>query len=134
MNEMSSGDVGVLRTRGMKVLHGARVPEAADFEPVKAAPPRERKVAAKPGEKRESTDKAWPGGLAGWVLGLMARREGLKEARHLRILETHALGGRRQLMLVVCDGERFLVGSGSDRVDTIVRIGEAAKPMEAPCL
>ncbi len=131
MHEMSSGEMGVLRTRGMKVLHGARVAEA---EPAQAAAPRERKSMVRPAETRERTDKAWPGGLAGWVLGLMARREGLKEARHLRVLETQALGGRRELMLVVCDGERFLVGGGSDRVDTIVRIGEAAKPVEAPCL
>ena len=133
MNEMmGSGDVGVLRTRGMKVLHGARVAEqAAEVEP---GPRQQGKGAAKPAARRVATDKTRPGGLAGWVLGLMARREGLKEARHLRVLETQALGGRRELMLVVCDGERFLVGGGSDRVDTIVRIGEAAKPVEAPCL
>ncbi len=131
MHEMSNGEMGVLRTRGMKVLHGARVAEA---EPAETPAPRERKATPKPVARPERTDKAGPGGLAGWVMGLMARREGLKEARHLRVLETHALGGRRQLMLVLCDGERFLVGSGSDRVDTIVRIGEAVKAAEAPCL
>lgn len=134
MTEMSNGEIGVLRTRGMKVLNGARFAEiASDFEPVKAPASRERKAAL----ARPAPAQSGPGGLAGWVVGLMARREGLKEARHLRVLETQELGGRRQLMLVVCDGERFLVGSGADRVDTIVRIGEAAKPVqpvEAPCV
>lgn len=74
-----------------------------------------------------------PTGLAGWVLGLMDRREGLKAAPHLRVLETLSLGGRRQMMLVVCDGERFLVGAGADRIDTIVAVNPVKKPMEGTC-
>ena len=70
-----------------------------------------------------------PGGLAGWVLGMIRRRNVKTAERHLHIVETLALGGRRQLLLVTCDGERFLVGSGADRVDTIVRVG-AVKPTE----
>jgi flagellar biogenesis protein FliO len=60
----------------------------------------------------------------------MIRERSVKAAeRHLKVVETLALGGRRQLLLVTCDGERFLVGSSADRVESIVRIG-AAKATE----
>ena len=42
--------------------------------------------------------------------------------RHMQIVETLALGPKKQLMLVSCDGERFLVGTGADSVQTIVRV------------
>ena len=72
-----------------------------------------------------------PGGLAGWLLGII-RRQNVKEAeRHLHVIETLALGGRRQLQLITCDGERFLVGSGADRVETIVRVGAAKSTEES---
>lgn len=72
-----------------------------------------------------------PGGLAGWVLGLIRGGEARKTAKHLRVVEHLALGGRRQLTLVVCDGERFLVGGSADGVETIVRVGQG---VEASCL
>jgi flagellar biogenesis protein FliO len=40
----------------------------------------------------------------------------------LRLVETLSLGGKRQLMLVTCGGESFLVGGGMDSVETIVRL------------
>ena len=61
-------------------------------------------------------------GFAGWVRGILDRRQETRAKRHLRVVETLALGGRRQLMLVSCGGERFLVGSGGDRVETIIRV------------
>jgi hypothetical protein len=73
-----------------------------------------------------------PGGLAGWVLGLIRGSETRKTAKHLRVVEHLALGGRRQLTLVVCDGERFLVGGSADGVETIVRVG--TQSVEASCL
>lgn len=61
-------------------------------------------------------------GLAGWVLGqwrgLRSRRE--VHRKQLRLVETLSLGGKRQLMLVTCGGESFLVGGGMDSVETIV--------------
>jgi hypothetical protein len=61
-------------------------------------------------------------GLAGWALGqwrgLRCRRE--VHRRQLRLVETLPLGGKRQLMLVTCGGESFLVGGGMDSVETIV--------------
>jgi flagellar biogenesis protein FliO len=62
-------------------------------------------------------------GLAGWVLGLL-RGLGRREAqvKQMDLIETLALGGKRQLMLVSCGAERFLVGGGPESVETIVRL------------
>src|ERR1700686_1115550 len=51
-------------------------------------------------------------GLAGWVLGLLRGWRGQCEMprKQLRLVETLPLGGKRQLMLVTCAGESFLVG------------------------
>ena len=43
-------------------------------------------------------------------------------ARSMELLETLSLGGKRQLMLVVCDGHRYLVGVGADSVSTITEV------------
>jgi flagellar biogenesis protein FliO len=63
-------------------------------------------------------------GLAGWVLGLLRgwRGERTAQRKQMRVVETLALGGRRQLMLVSCGDEHFLVGGGMDSVETIVRV------------
>jgi hypothetical protein len=37
----------------------------------------------------------------------------------MELVEVLSLGGRRQLMLVVCDGRRFLVGAGGDSVQSV---------------
>jgi flagellar biogenesis protein FliO len=44
----------------------------------------------------------------------------------MQILETLPLGAKKQLLLVGCDGERFLVGTGAEGVQTIVRLGRIA--------
>ena len=47
--------------------------------------------------------------------------------RRLELIETLPLGGKRQLMLVLCDGQRVLVGAGGDGVHSIAEIeGRAA--------
>jgi hypothetical protein len=63
-------------------------------------------------------------GLAGWLIGLLPGWPGqrAKQQRQLRLVETLPLGGKRQLMLVTCGGESFLVGGGMDSVETIVRL------------
>ena len=63
-------------------------------------------------------------GLAGWVFGLLRgwRGERTAQRKQMRVVETLALGGRRQLMLVSCGDEHFLVGGGMDSVETIVRV------------
>ena len=62
-------------------------------------------------------------GLAGWVFDLL-RGLGKRDAhvKQMELVETLALGGKRQLMLVSCGGERFLVGGGPESVETIVRV------------
>lgn len=84
------------------------------------------------GAKQMSQRKAAaePQGLAEWVLGMLRGWRGLHVAqgkqKQLQLVETLPLGGKRQLMLVSCAGERFLVGGGIDSVETIVRV--AAEP------
>jgi hypothetical protein len=69
-------------------------------------------------------------GLAGWVLGqwrgLRSRRE--VHRKQLRLVETLPLGGKRQLMLVTCGGESFLVGGSMDSVETIVPLKNGVSP------
>ena len=64
-------------------------------------------------------------GLAGWLVKAYREyRAGGRSGRrkHMRVVETLALGARQKLVLVTCGGERFLVGTGSDNVSTIVRV------------
>jgi hypothetical protein len=63
-------------------------------------------------------------GFAGWMLSLMKglHVEGQPATKQLHLLETLALGGKRQLMLVSCGDGRFLVGGGIETVETIVQI------------
>jgi flagellar biogenesis protein FliO len=49
----------------------------------------------------------------------------------MRIIETLALGTKKQLLLVSCDGERFLVGTGPDQVQAIVRLGPELETKDA---
>lgn len=73
---------------------------------------------------------SWPGGLAGWLLsrlrGTGTKREASRKQMHL--LETLPLGGKRNLMLVSCAGEMFLVGGSFEGIESIVRVqGEHTK-------
>lgn len=75
-------------------------------------------------------------GLAGWLLALLSRAnatwaQGKPARKHLRVVETMQLGGRRQLTLVSCDGERFLIGSGPDSVQTMTRVRPEAATVAA---
>ena len=80
-------------------------------------------------------------GLAGWLLGLLRGWRGQREMqrKQLRLVETLSLGGKRQVMLVTCAGESFLVGGGMDSVETIVRLkaevslDAAAKSLDGTC-
>ncbi len=69
-------------------------------------------------------------GLAGWVLSLLRGWRGQREMprKQLRLVETLPLGGKRQLMLVTCAGESFLVGGGMESVETIVRLKAEVSP------
>jgi hypothetical protein len=63
-------------------------------------------------------------GIAEWISKLVRSWRGRHDVqrRQIHLLETLALGGKRQLMLVSCDGENFLVGGGPDSIETVVRV------------
>jgi flagellar biogenesis protein FliO len=54
-----------------------------------------------------------------WVrsIGRINRSRG---QRRLELVETLNLGGKRQLMMVACDGRNYLIGMGGDSVQSIV--------------
>jgi len=70
------------------------------------------------------------GGLAVWLLAwfqtpLRAHFAGFgkpRPKRRMELVEMLQLGGKRQLMLVVCDGQRYLVGAGGDSVQSITEM------------
>lgn len=64
------------------------------------------------------------GGLAGWLLDLVRRTGAKREAsrKQMHLLETLPLGGKRNLMLVSCAGEMFLVGGSFEGIESIVRV------------
>ena len=96
------------------------------------------------GMRAESLDEASASevqGLAGWVLRFVYGWRGRQasQQKKLHLVETLPLGGRRQLMLVTCAGESFLVGGSFESVETIVRVkteatlGFAADRLDETC-
>jgi flagellar biogenesis protein FliO len=87
-------------------------------------------------EMRDAEASVNEAGLAGSLMGWVRRmaRNGLgnlqrgRGQRRMELVETLQLGGKRQLMLVVCDGQRYLVGAGGDAVNSIEAMG--ARPVE----
>jgi hypothetical protein len=73
-----------------------------------------------------TADTQWS--LAAWLQQSMARwRAGTKartRERQLELVEALSLGGKRQLLLVRCGGESFLVGGNATDVQTMVRVSE----------
>lgn len=73
-----------------------------------------------------------PGGLAGWVLRCFGGRANRppQPKKRLHVVEQISLGGKRQLSLVECDGQRILVGSSEQGVQSMMFV-----PMtgEKPC-
>lgn len=52
----------------------------------------------------------------------MVHRGGRSRVRRLQIIESLELGNRRQLFLVACDDQPFLVGAGADRLGTLIAV------------
>lgn len=73
---------------------------------------------------KDSVEVRRQSGLAGMLLQLWANRRSARTrvVRQMELLETLPLGGKRQLMLVQCAGERFLIGGNLDSIETIVKI------------
>ncbi len=64
--------------------------------------------------------------LGWWRTSWRVKVRGLRGAQgpqRMELIEVLQLGGRRQLMMVVCDGRRYLVGTGGDGVHSIAEIG-----------
>ena len=81
---------------------------------------------------RANTGKTM-GHHAGFVASLLAvLRKGLRSfgqapgERRMELIATLSLGGKRQLMLVVCDGQRILVSAGGDSVSSIAEMSPAS--------
>lgn len=72
-------------------------------------------------------------GLASWLLQAWSRRSSLRErvGRRLQLVETLPVGGKRQLMLVRCGEEFFLVGGGLESIATIVKVDGNGLTVEA---
>lgn len=60
-------------------------------------------------------------GIVGLCMNFFASER--REAKHMELVETLVLGGKKQLHLVICDGERFLIGVGGDRIQAVLRVG-----------
>ncbi len=71
-------------------------------------------------------------GWLGWVIARVTGEWPLRrgKARQLQMLETLPLGGKRQLILVSCAGELYLVGAGADGVQSIVKAGSGGAGAE----
>jgi hypothetical protein len=69
--------------------------------------------------------------LTGWLKGLCARvlqrLQATPKQRRMELIETLNLGGKRQLLLVVCDGHDYLIGAGGDSVHSIEQIRSATE-------
>lgn len=63
-------------------------------------------------------------GLVGWLRGLLSRRTGARAAREMEVLEMLTLGPGKQLVLVRVGVARYVVGTGADSVDAIVRVDD----------
>jgi flagellar biogenesis protein FliO len=82
-------------------------------------------------------------GLAAWLLARsrgffqngLAGMGGARARRRMELVETLQLGGKRQLMLVTCEGRRYLVGAGGDSVHSIAEMPPAtdARAEETRC-
>jgi flagellar biogenesis protein FliO len=65
-------------------------------------------------------------GFMGFLFQMLtARRPVVGNVRKMQLVETLSLGGKRQLMLVQCGAEQFLVGGGLETVETIVQVNGA---------
>ena len=71
-------------------------------------------------------NKLQVGGFAGWAIAAVQRSREKAAARRyersLEVLETISLGGKRQVALIACGEQKFLVGLGAESVDSIVPV------------
>jgi flagellar biogenesis protein FliO len=58
-------------------------------------------------------------GLRRLLANTMGRMQAVRGPRRMELLETLHIGGKQRLMLIMCDGQRYLIGAGSDGVAAI---------------
>jgi hypothetical protein len=75
-------------------------------------------------------------GILGWAMEMIVNLAGgawaasrSAKPRRMKVLETLAIGPKKQLLMVSCDGQKYLVGTGPESVQTIVRMGRAKVPV-----
>lgn len=91
------------------------------------------------GETRMTGVETMPvSGLVGALVALIHRLRDRYLAGSVRrvpkqmcVIETLAIGPRKQLVLVSCGAERFLVGTGQDNVQNIVQVRAESAPVAA---
>lgn len=54
---------------------------------------------------------------------------GVRVERRMELVERLELGGKRQLMLVVCDGQRYLLAAGGDSIHSIVEMSQGVEQL-----
>ena len=79
-------------------------------------------------EEPEVVVRDLPKRMGAWMERRMemwrARARAKARSRKLELVEALSLGNKRQVMLVRCGTESYLVGGNSTDVQTIVRVGE----------
>lgn len=75
-------------------------------------------------EWRSGTGELAHHGFVGLLLQMWTKRRAARSGRERRmeLLETLPLGGKRQVQLVRCGGEQFLLGGSLESVETIVKV------------
>lgn len=68
-----------------------------------------------------------PQGAIRWLVDrLLTRGRASAYQRRMELVETLSIGGKRQLILVTCDEERFLIVASSEGVQVIKSLGREA--------
>jgi flagellar biogenesis protein FliO len=74
--------------------------------------------------------------LAGWVLAAMSSLgvtgPGRPSERRMKVVERLAIGAKKELLLVLCGGEHFLIGTGPDGVQTIAPVARQTARVATP--
>lgn len=63
----------------------------------------------------------WIRGIIEAIVNMAGGTAQGKAARRLRLIETLPIGPRKELLLVLCDGEKYLIATGADSVQSILR-------------
>ena len=95
-----------------------------------------RRIAdAMPPVGRRLTDAAPSGLLSRALLWLQTRSQAVRRQRRLQLCATVALGEKRFVSIIECDGRQFLIGGGAGTVSLLTQLSDVADsslPTQAP--